>query len=122
MCAAAGVSPPRVAGQTVVDTLRRAARQFAAGMANGSRIVDAIGYRVHFWPEPDPYYRSIAIPRDRPCCGQARHPRHDRGFHRPKSHLGSNSSVNCTPVSRTHCERMAFARNLRAGDGADLAT
>ena len=51
--------------------LQCAARQFAAGMAQGSTIVETTGYHVHFWPQPHPFYRSIAIPRNVDACAPA---------------------------------------------------
>lgn len=47
--------------------LPRLAAQFAAAVADGSRLFDVPGYRVHIWPSPDPFYRNVAIPVARSC-------------------------------------------------------
>lgn len=60
-CRAGPSGPERT---DVPQELQCAARQFAAGMAHGSTIVETPGYHVHFWPQPHPFYRSIAIPRN----------------------------------------------------------
>ncbi|MEZ5838842.1 MAG: GNAT family N-acetyltransferase [Geminicoccaceae bacterium] len=44
--------------------LAHAARQFATAVADGSHLLETTGYRVHIWPEPDPFYRNVAIPLD----------------------------------------------------------
>ena len=42
--------------------LRRLARQFASAVADGSEVVEAGAFRVHLWPNADPFYRNVAVP------------------------------------------------------------
>ena len=53
------------------DLLRRLAAQFATAVADGSVVRDVPGYRIHFWPTPDPFYRNVAIPTDSWCVRPA---------------------------------------------------
>lgn len=50
------------------DILSRLAAQFASAVAEGSTRHDSIGFRVHIWPTPDPFYRNVAIPTGPACC------------------------------------------------------
>lgn len=36
--------------------------QFLAAMATGAITVETPAFRVHLWPEPDPFYRNVAVP------------------------------------------------------------
>lgn len=40
--------------------------QFLAAMATGARCVETEAFRVHLWPEPDPFYRNVAVPTCQP--------------------------------------------------------
>ncbi len=39
--------------------------QFLAAMATGATTVETPAFRVHLWPEPDPFYRNVAVPTHR---------------------------------------------------------
>ncbi len=41
--------------------------QFLAAMSTGARCVDTLAFRVHLWPEPDPFYRNVAVPTRQPA-------------------------------------------------------
>lgn len=39
--------------------------QFLAAMATDATTVETPAFRVHLWPEPDPFYRNVAVPTHR---------------------------------------------------------
>jgi RimJ/RimL family protein N-acetyltransferase len=41
--------------------------QFLAAMSTGARRVETAAFSVHLWPEPDPFYRNVAVPTRRPA-------------------------------------------------------
>ncbi|MCB2054721.1 MAG: GNAT family N-acetyltransferase [Geminicoccaceae bacterium] len=47
-----------------LTTLRTAQAQFHGAVAVGSTVHELSGFRVHIWPEPDVFYRNVAVPTD----------------------------------------------------------
>ena len=41
--------------------------QFLAAMSTRARSVETAAFRVHLWPEPDPFYRNVAVPTRQPA-------------------------------------------------------
>ena len=41
--------------------------QFLAAMSTGARCAETVAFRVHLWPEPDPFYRNVAVPTRQPA-------------------------------------------------------
>ena len=83
--------------------LHRLAGQFATA-ADGSEVHEVPGFRV--WPTPDPFYRNVAIPTDRPRDWAPAIAAMDSASPRVAGRRGSSSS----PISGPSCRRRWYAR------------